>query len=269
LKQASRNEANIQLVGKSAKIESMITLLWIIIANFINGLVAFAGAILFIFEDKKLKKITTALIAFSAGTLIGGGLLHLLPESLEKIDKSTAFLVFILGFSIFFLVEKYLHWHHCHQEEEECPHPFTYLILWGDGIHNFIDGLAIAASFLVDVRFGIITTLAIVSHEIPQEVTDFAVLIHGGMEKKKALLYNFIAQLTAVLGGIFGFFLAEIFNYKPYMLAIAAGGFVYIAASDLIPEIKKEGHLGKSIITYLLFLAGIVFMILIKFLMGE
>ena len=129
--------------------------------------------------------------------------------------------------------------------------------------------MAIAAAFLIDIRLGIITTLVIISHELPQELGNFAILIHGGIEKKKALLYNFLAQLTSVLGGILGFYLAEIFNFKPYMLAFAAGGFIYIAASDLIPEIKREGSLGKSITTYLLFLTGIIFMILIKYYLGE
>lgn len=244
-------------------------LFWIILATFVNGLMALVGAVTFIFSSNLLKKITFILIAFSAGTLLGGGLLHLLPEALDMLDVMAVFLTAIIGFSLFFLVEKFLHWHHCHDEEEKCPHPFTYLILFGDGIHNLLDGLAIAAAFLIDIRLGIITTLVIISHELPQELGNFAILIHGGIEKKKALLYNFLAQLTSVLGGILGFYLAEIFNFKPYMLAFTAGGFIYIAASDLIPEIKKEGHLGKSIITYLLFLAGIVFMILIKFLMGE
>jgi zinc and cadmium transporter len=216
-----------------------------------------------------LKKITFILIAFSAGTLLGGGLLHLLPEALEMLNVMAVFLTAIVGFSLFFLVEKFLHWHHCHDEEEKCPHPFTYLILFGDGIHNLLDGLAIAAAFLIDIRLGIITTLVIISHELPQELGNFAILIHGGIKKKKALLYNFLAQLTSVLGGILGFYLAEIFNFKPYMLAFAAGGFIYIAASDLIPEIKREGSLNKSIFTYLLFLGGILFMILIKLLTGE
>src|SRR4030042_3441860 len=207
-------------------------LLWIILATFINGLVAFAGALSFFLSHRLLKRITAILSAFSAGTLLGGGFLHLLPEALDKLSAVATFLIFILGFSLFFLVEKFLHWHHCHREDEKCPHPFTYLILWGDGVHNFLDGLAIAASFLVDVRFGIITTLIIISHELPQEISDFAILLHGGMQKKKVIIYNFLSQLTAVIGGIIGFYLSESLDFQPYMLAFAAGGFVYIAASD-------------------------------------
>ncbi len=238
-------------------------------ATFINGLMALVGAVTFLFSHKILKKITFVLIAFSAGTLLGGGLLHLLPEALDIIDATAVFLTAIIGFSLFFLVEKFLHWHHCHNEEEDCPHPFTYLILFGDGVHNFLDGLAIAAAFLLDIRLGVITTLIIISHELPQELGNFAILIHGGIKKNKALLYNFLAQMTSVIGGILGYYLAEILNFKPYMLAFAAGGFIYIAASDLIPEIKREGHLGKATSTYLLFLSGIVFMILIKYYLGE
>lgn len=239
-------------------------LVWIILAAFINGLVALAGALSFLLNRHLLKRITAILIAFSAGTLLGGGFLHLLPEALEKLSVMAAFLIFIFGFSLFFLVEKFLHWHHCHKEDKNCPHPFTYLILWGDGVHNFLDGLAIAASFLVDVRFGIITTLIIISHELPQEICDFAVLIHGGMEGKKALIYNFISQLVSIIGGIVGFYLASVSDFKFYLLPFAAGGFIYIAASDLIPEIKKEGHLDRVALTYLIFLLGIGFMVLVK-----
>lgn len=247
----------------------MAILFWIILATFVNGLMALVGAVTFLFSHKLLKKITFILIAFSAGTLLGGGMLHLLPEALDLLSAMAVFLTAIIGFSLFFLVEKFLHWHHCHNEEEKCPHPFTYLILFGDGIHNLLDGLAIAAAFLVDIRLGVITTLVIISHELPQELGNFAILIHGGIEKKKALLYNFLAQLTSVIGGILGYYLAAISNFKPYMLAFAAGGFIYIAASDLIPEIKQEKSLKKSISTYLLFLAGILFMIMIKYWMGE
>jgi len=247
----------------------MLILLWIILATFINGCIALVGALFLLLKDKTVHKITAILIAFSAGTLLGGAFLHLLPEAMVEINKDVVFLVLIMGFSIFFLVEKFLHWHHCHEEIKTCPHPFTYLILWGDGIHNFIDGLAIAVSFMVDIRFGILTTLIIISHELPQEISDFAILLHGGMQKKKVIIYNFLSQLTAVIGGIVGFYLSESLNFQPYMLAFAAGGFIYIAASDLIPEIKKEGNLSKSAITYLLFLGGIIFMILIKLLTGE
>ncbi len=143
-------------------------IIWIILATFVNGLMALAGAVTFLFSQKVLKKITFILIAFSAGTLLGGGLLHLLPEALDMLDAAAVFLTAIIGFSLFFLVEKFLHWHHCHDEKENCPHPFTYLILFGDGIHNLLDGLAIAAAFLIDIRLGIITTLVIISHELPQ-----------------------------------------------------------------------------------------------------
>ncbi|MFW5983121.1 MAG: ZIP family metal transporter [bacterium] len=173
--------------------------------------------------------------------------------------------ILIGGFTLFFIMEKFLHWHHCHEQEGDCPHTFTYLILIGDGLHNFIDGLVIAASFLVDTSFGFITTILIIGHEIPQELGDFGVLLHGGMEKKKALCYNFLSQLTAVIGGVVGFFIGS--SFTQYLLPLAAGGFVYIAASDLIPEISKEKKIKDIIISFLLFFAGIGFMLLLKMLL--
>lgn len=242
---------------------------WIILATFINGLIALVGIFSFWINEKLLHKITFYLVAFSAGALLSGGLVHLYAESIEEIDINLATIILIIGFVVFYIAEKFLHWHHCHEEEEDCIHPVSYLILFGDGIHNFIDGLTIAASFFVDVRFGVITTVLIISHELPQEIGDFAILLHGGMNKAKALVYNFIAQLAAVLGGVVGFLVISVFDFRTLMLPFAAGGFLYIAASDLIPELKKESSKKKSIIIFFLFLAGIAFSILTKYFLGE
>jgi zinc and cadmium transporter len=135
-------------------------------------------------------------------------------------------------------------------------------------VHNFIDGLIIAASFLVSIPFGVITTLLIIGHEIPQELGDFGALVYGGFEKKKALLYNFASQLTAVAGGIVGFFIGGLGGFTNMLLPFAAGGFLYIAASDLIPELHKEAKLSKALVSFLFFLIGISFMVSIKFLFG-
>ena len=136
-------------------------------------------------------------------------------------------------------MEKFLHWHHCHKRECKI-HPVSCLILLGDGIHNFVDGLIIAAGFLISPEFGVITSLLIFLHEIPQELGDFAVLVYYGMERKKALLLNFLSQLTCVLGGIAGFMLGGFPEFGEYAVPFAAGGFIYIAASDLIPELHRE-----------------------------
>src|SRR4030042_3621903 len=161
-------------------------------------------------------------------------------------------------------MEKLLFWRHCHKGD--CHHhTFGYMNLVGDSIHNFIDGLVIASTFLVDFNLGIATTMAIALHEIPQEIGDFGVLIHAGFHYKKALIINYIVALTVVLGGIVGYFISfSLHNVIPYLLPFAAGGFIYIAASDLMPEIRKEINLKKSMISFLIFILGIVLMFLVK-----
>ncbi|MFC2174859.1 ZIP family metal transporter [archaeon] len=244
----------------------MEVLYWILLATLVNGLVAFAGAFTLGLKPKTLKKLLMFLVAFSAGALLGGAFFHLIAESLDAIAVDTAFLLVIAGFCVFFIMERYLHWHHCH--EHGCKvHPVSYLILFGDGIHNFIDGLVIAASFLVSIPFGLITTLMIIAHEIPQELGDFGILVYGGMDKNKALLYNFLSQLACVVGGLVGFFLAASFDPAP-LLPFAAGGFIYIATSDLVPELHKEKDDQKAVKHFALFLAGLAFMLAIKWVAG-
>jgi len=242
-------------------------IVWILIATIINSFIAFAGVFTLWCREKTLKKILFILVAFAAGTLLGGAFLHMVAESLEMMESNAVFLLLITGFSVFFLIEKFLHWHHCH--EEKCDtHPFTYLILFGDGIHNFIDGLIIAASFAVNPAFGIVTTMMIIAHEFPQELGDFGVLVHGGMEKKKALFYNFLSQITSIAGGIIGYLASGLGSFQGLLLPFAAGGFVYIAASDLIPELHKETEKNKSILTFVFFIVGVLFMLGIKIVFG-
>ncbi len=242
-------------------------ILWIIIATTINSLIAFVGIFSFWCKERTLNEILFILVAFSAGTLLGGAFLHLAAESIGIIETNAVFLIIIAGFSVFFLIEKFLHWHHCHKGKCDI-HPYTYLILVGDGIHNFIDGLIIAASFFVNPAFGVITTIIIISHEVPQELGDFGVLVYGGMKKKKALLYNFASQLMSVIGGIAGFLIAGAGSFQEFLLPFAAGGFIYIAASDLIPELHKELEKKRSILAFVFFLIGIVFMWGIKIIFG-
>lgn len=246
-------------------------LLWILLATFVNGLVGLVGAVSFIFSRKTLDSIIILFVAFSAGALIAGAFFHLLPESLAKLSYGLSSGVLVFGFVLFFLIEKYL-WHHCHsagecKKEHKHKKPFTYLVLFGDGIHNFIDGLIIAASFFINVPFGIVTTLLIISHEIPQELGDFAVLLYGGLHKNKALWYNFLSQIVCVLGGVIGYFSYAAYNVSNYLLPFAAGGFIYIAASDLVPELHHEVNIWKSVKIILFFLAGIGFILLTRSLM--
>ncbi|UCG95501.1 MAG: ZIP family metal transporter, partial [archaeon] len=163
-----------------------------------------------------------------------------------------------------FVLEQFIHWHHCHKVRHELK-AFSYLKLIGDGVHNFIDGLIIAGSFLVNVNLGIVTTLAVAMHEIPQEVGDFGVLVYGGMKKMRALEFNFLMATTAILGGVLGFFLSGFIGGSTvFLLPFAAGNFIYIASSDLIPEIKNKESLKKSLLHFLVFVLGILFMLLIK-----
>jgi len=215
---------------------------------------------------KTLNNILFILIGFATGGLLGGAFFHLLPEALEKSSNPTlTFLYVILGFIIFFILERYIHWRHCHKEGKCDVHVVSYLSLMGDGIHNLIDGMIIATSFQVNISFGLITTLAIILHEIPQEIGDFGVLVYGGLSKLKALFYNFLSALTAIIGVFIGYFLTtSIENFSSVLLPIAAGGFIYIAASDLVPELHKEPNLKKSTLAIITFIFGIILMYALK-----
>lgn len=239
------------------------TLFWILLMCIADSLLGLIGVVTLWMNQKKLNSIVFILVAFSAGALLGGGFFHLFAEALNNFQTMDALYLFIAGFIMFFILEKALFWHHCHKGVCDV-HPYSYLILLGDALHNFIDGLVIAASFFVSVPFGLITTLMIISHEVPQELGNFGILIHGGFKKMKALFYNFFAQLTCIIGGIAGFFASGATNFSNYLIPIAAGGFIYIAASDLIPELHDEKILKKSILSFMVFLAGLAFMILTK-----
>jgi len=240
-------------------------LIWALSASIIVSLISLIGIFSLLLKEKLLSRILILLIGFSAGGLLGGAFLHLLPESLESAhDSLEPFILVLLGFIAFFILEKYLYWRHCH--EGKCNiHVFTYLNLVGDGIHNFIDGLIIGASFVVDIKIGIVSTFAIIMHEIPQELGDFGVLLYGGFTKSKALFFNFLSATTAILGTIVGYYFAhQVSGFSGALLPIAAGGFIYIAACDLIPELHKQPDLRKTSLSFLLFLLGTGLMLWLK-----
>ena len=217
------------------------------------------------FKEKLLSKIVLFLVSLSAGTMMGGAFLHLLPEAAEEISGEILFLTTLGAFVFFFFIEKVFHWRHCH--DGQCKvHTFGYINLLGDGVHNFIDGLVIAAAFVIDVKLGVVTTLAVALHEIPQEIGDFGVLIYAGFKKTKALIMNYLVALSVVFGGIVGYFISlSLESVIPYLLPFAAGGFIYIAASDLVPEIKKETNFFRSIAYFLVFLLGVLLTFGLKF----
>lgn len=238
---------------------------WILVATLSDSLLALVGAFTLILNENLEKKVINALVAFSAGSILAGAFFHLIAESLEKLTSQVVFLVVIVGFSLFFIIERYLWWHHCHKGKCEV-HPVSYLVLLGDGLHNFIDGGVIAASFFVSIPFGLLTTLLIISHEVPQELGDFAILVNGGYSKSKALVFNFISQFTSVIGGMLIYFLGSFPEVVEFFLPFAAGGFIYISASDLIPELHREPDRWQSFISFVLFLTGLIFIIVLKLL---
>jgi zinc and cadmium transporter len=245
-------------------------LFWILGSTFVVSLISLVGIFTLTIKESLLHKILFCLVGFSAGALIGSAFLHILPECLENNKSTTVFSYLILGIIIFFIMERFLHWRHCHEEGDCKTHAFTYLTLMGDGFHNFVDGMVIAVSFMASWQLGATTTLAIILHEIPQELGDFAILVYGGFTKKKALLFNFASALTAMLGALAGYFISDVVpGFSNFILPLTAGGFIYIATSDLIPELHKEKDLKRSTAAFSAFLLGIVFMALAnKFLPG-
>jgi len=243
----------------------MDTFLIILAACLLISLCVWVAILLLLLKRKTLQNITINLVALSAGALMGGAFLHLLPEASEALDINIIYPIVLVAFIFFFLMEKLLFWRHCHNGV--CPvHTFGYMNLFGDSIHNFIDGMVIASTFLIDFNLGVATTLAIALHEIPQEIGDFGVLLHAGFHYKKALIINFLVALMVVAGGIAGYFLSFYeHNIVSYLVPFAAGGFIYIAASDLMPEIKKEKDIKKSLLAFLVFVLGIGMMYAFKF----
>ncbi len=246
----------------------VLPIIWIytLLSVFLVSLISFIGIITLSIKTNKLRTFLIYMISFSAGTLLGDAFLHLLPEIIEKNGFGTDIALYILGgITSFFVLEKVIHWRHCHENilDETHIHPFAYTNLVGDGLHNFLDGVIVAASYIISVPVGLATTLAVLLHEIPQEIGDFGVLIHAGFSKSKALAVNFVSALFAVLGAILALLLNNyIENLELVLTPLAIGGFIYIAGSDLIPELQKHStKLSHSILQLLAFIAGILVML--------
>ena len=232
-----------------------LTLLHILIAVFLVSIVSLVG-VLFLLV-KILKKALFYMVAFSAGALLGAAFFDLLPEAVAQGFRPALPLFIIIGILSFFVIEKFLHWHHHHTDKKDI-HTFTYLNIVGDGVHNFTDGVIIAIAFLNSTAVGIATTIAIVAHEIPHELGNFAILLYGGFSRMKAAFYNFISALTAVIGALAAYFYStRIQNINFYITSLAIGGLIYIATTDLIPEIHKEKEPKKSFVQLVLMIFGI------------
>ncbi|MBX4212015.1 ZIP family metal transporter [Candidatus Pacearchaeota archaeon] len=240
-----------------------------LLSVFIVSLISFVGVFVLGIKAERLKTLLIYLVSFSAGALFGDAFIHLLPEIAKNQGFSLNVSLSILGgIIIFFILEKIIHWQHCHLPITTTHvHPFSYMNLVGDGVHNFLDGAIIAAGYFVSIPAGIATTLAVVLHEIPQEIGDFGVLLHGGFSKGKALALNFLSALTAFFGALLVLIIGVERSslVEPFLVPLAAGGFIYIAGSDLIPELHKETKLSKSIIQLLFFILGIAVMFALIF----
>ncbi len=243
-------------------------LLYSLISVIIVSAISFVGVLTLVLNHKLLKKMLLFLVSFAAGALLGDAFIHILPELAEEYGLSLSVSIYIiLGILLFFIIEKIIHWRHCHEPtSKDHPHPFAIVNLFGDGLHNFIDGLVIGASYLVDINTGIATTIAVILHEIPQEIGDFGVLIHGGFSRAKALFFNFLTATTAILGTLISILFGSYFeNYNLILLPLTIGGFIYIAAADLIPELHKEVKIGKSLMQIFGIVIGVTVMVLLLF----
>ncbi len=219
----------------------------------------------------RLKKIILYLVSFAVGALFGDTFIHLLPEAYERLGSGMSTSLNVLfGILLFFLLEKFIRWRHCHivtDEEEDHLHPVVTMNLVGDAVHNLIDGMIIGVSYSVSIPIGITTTLAVFLHEIPQEIGDFGVLLHGGLSARKALFYNFLSALFALLGAVIALtFGTQVENLSVALLPIAAGGFIYVAGSDLIPELHHEVRAKTSAVQFVMIVLGVAVMAALKML---
>ena len=263
----------------------METIFYILIATFIVSMISLSGVLFLILSEKWIKNFLIFFVAIAAGALLGNAFFHLIPESFEmhldliesqsdntKVEgeHSEVFLfpsIFILcGIIVFYLIEKFVNWHHHH--DIDCHnHSLSTLSLVGDAFHNIIDGVLIAVAFMVDVKIGVLTTFAVILHEFPQELGDYSILLHSGYSKSKALIWNFLSSLTGVAGGVITYFMLQgLNNYLPSLIGFTAGGFIYIALADIIPELhshSKESKTKRKLLVSGFFFFGILMMYLL------
>jgi zinc and cadmium transporter len=236
---------------------------------FVVSMISLIGVFTLSIGMDRLRKVLLFLVSFAAGGLLGDAFIHLLPEAIKDTDYNMTLmsLLILAGMLSFFVLEKVLWWRHCHvPTSEDHPHPLASTNLIGDAFHNFIDGTIIAGSFLVSIPLGVTTTIAVILHEIPQEIGDFGILLHTGMQRTKALFFNFLSACVAIVGAVVILFIGRsLGSIHAIIVPLTIGGFIYIASADLIPELKKEPHAGKSVLqlTSLLFGVGIMALLLL------
>ncbi len=239
-------------------------MLYAIIAVILVSLVSLVGVFTLGIKRNLLKRTLFLLVSFSVGSLLGGAFIHLIPESFESYGFGlTVPLLILLGIMIFFVMEKFIHWRHCHVPTSSThKHPVGLMNLVGDGLHNFTDGILIGASFMVNTSLGVATTVAVLLHEIPQEIGDFGILLHAGYSRWKALIFNLLSGLIAILGVVVVWLVGtSVEGFAMWIVPITAGGFIYIAGSDLVPELHKECVPKKSLLQFVAIVLGIAIMV--------
>jgi zinc and cadmium transporter len=242
----------------------MSTFGWIFVSGVAMSALALVGSVTALLRPETLRRILLPLVAFAAGTLLGGALLHMMPAAVSiSGPRLSVFAWVLVGFAAFFALEQFLHWHHSHREVPAVQGPVTYLILIGDALHNFLGGLAVGGAFIADAGLGLSAWLAAAAHEVPQELGDFGVLVHGGWGRTRALLFNFLSGLTFLLGGIVSY-IASFSIDVTFLLPLAAGNFIYIAASDLIPEVKTDHGTRDNLIHFVAFSSGIALLYVLR-----
>ncbi len=242
------------------------TFLLVLLSTSLIAAVAVFSGVLLAWKPHITDRILPGLVGLAAGTMLGSSFLHILPESFEFISPESSLAITLASFTFFFLVEKLFHWHHCHELDCENEHhqpSMGYINLIGDSFHNFLDGMILAAAFMINPWLGITTSFVIALHELPQELGDFGVLLRSGFSRRKALLSNFVIALSIIAGGSFAyFFQLQTLTLTKFLLPIAAGNFIYLAASDLVPIMKDDSHRSRSLLVFALFLIGIATIIL-------
>ena len=230
------------------------------------SLFSLVGILLLLLREKVLNYVVILLVSFSSGSLFGNAFIHLLPETVARNGFTVWVSIFTLsGIAGCFVVEKFVHWRHVHSTAHSEVEAFAYMNLLGDAVHNLLDGVVIVSAYALDIRVGVATTIAILFHEIPQEMGDFGVLVHGGLSRKKALFFNFVTALTALIGALLTMVLINFAHQLTvFLIPFSAGTFIYIAGSDLIPQLHKENEIRDSLLQLVFFSLGISVMLVLQ-----
>lgn len=240
--------------------------LWTIVSVLLVSTVSLVGVILLSLSRRVLETLLLPFVSFATGVMLSAVFVHILPEVIrESSNLQISLLLVLAGMMLSFIIEKVIHWHHCHHLGcENHPHPAGNMILLGDAVHNLLDGMLVASAYIADVRLGLATTVAVVLHEIPQEIGDFSVLVHSGFTIPRALFLNFLSALAAVAGAVVVLVVAgPLGHVETILLPIAAGNFLYIAGADLIPELHKESRPKQALVQFLCILAGVGLMVVL------